>query len=268
MHRVFIRDGLKQSLLSWSTQSVLSPRFYRTRTSIARGRDHGDQSHDKAVAGHAASEATEPVTHGRPVPEHQSLAPGDGQHEASNASQASGYAAHGSPQFSTPSTQSESHEPSPKETIDKSHGRKGPKYRRHIPRPKRFPPLLAEIKKHGLKENASRPTNSLDRSVVSTPTLKEELRWVAQTNPHPKSIRNTLELLIRDRKEKPDSEYYRVLILGNCFPELGSVDNVKTILQEMEREGIPIDSDVCHAVLEVRSSCIFHAFQTDTNPRS
>ncbi|KIV83864.1 hypothetical protein PV11_05853 [Exophiala sideris] len=249
MHRVFLRDGLKQSFCGWTTQSLSTTRSYRTRPPPERGHDREAQSNHKPISSHAASEAPEGAVHRTPPLDGTQRAPRNGIHVPSSADNASAEPGHAS-RIVPPSTQRVGSEPSLK-GIGNQHARKGAKYRRHIPRPKRFPPLLEEIKKHGLKENAGRPTNSLDRSVVSTPTLQEELRWLAQTSPHPKAIRNTLEVLIRDRKEKPDSEYYRVLILGNCFPELGSVDNVNTILQQMEREGIPIDTGVCHAVLEV-----------------
>ncbi|KAK4947641.1 hypothetical protein LTR10_013587 [Elasticomyces elasticus] len=234
MHRVFLRDGLKQSFCGWTTQSLSTPRSYRTRPSTERGHDREAQTNHKSIASHATSEATEAADHRTPPLDGTPRAPSNGIHAPPGADGASGEPAHAS-RILPPSTQFEGSEPSLK-GVSNQHARKGAKYRRHIPRLKRFPPLLEEIKKHGLKDNAGRPTNSLDRSVVSTPTLQEELRWLAQTSPHPKAIRNTLEVLIRDRKEKPDSEYYRVLILGNCFPELGSVDNVKTILQQMERE--------------------------------
>ncbi|KAI1613137.1 hypothetical protein EDD37DRAFT_334205 [Exophiala viscosa] len=251
MHRVFTRNGLKQSVCGWTTQSPSTPRFYRTRPSTERGLDRGDHPNDNGIGDHAASQAADAVNHTNSRSVETSLASSDKEHGESCANETSVDPVQTSFQTSTNAPQTVSLEASLQETTEKPHARKPAKYKRHIPRPKRFPPLLEEIKKHGLQENASRPTNSLDRSVVSTPTLQEELRWLAQMSPHPKAIRNTLEILIRDRNEKPDSEYYRVLILGNCFPELGSVENVKTILHEMERKGIPIDTGVCHALLEV-----------------
>lgn len=128
------------------------------------------------------------------------------------------------------------------------------KYLRRVLPPKRFPPLLREIQQLGHDHKISesgRPQKSLDRSVASTEVLEAELRWVAHNHPHPKAVRNILKILVQDRKVKPSAAHYEALILANCFPELGSVENVKVILEEMEREGVLIEPSIYYAILRV-----------------
>ncbi|EXJ81705.1 hypothetical protein A1O1_07770 [Capronia coronata CBS 617.96] len=144
--------------------------------------------------------------------------------------------------------------PKKEETTQEEGDKPERKYLRRIPLPKRFPPLLREIQSVGHDHEISktdRPRKSLDRSVVSTEILEAELRWVSRNHPHPKAVRNILEILIRDRKVKPSAAHYEALILANCFPELGTVENVKMILEEMEREGILIEPSIYYAVLTV-----------------
>ncbi|KAL2434156.1 hypothetical protein ABEF95_014807 [Exophiala dermatitidis] len=128
-------------------------------------------------------------------------------------------------------------------------------YLRSVLTPKRYPPLLREIQRHGgnykISSKKGRTQKSLDRSIASTETLEDELKWVARNYPHPHAIRNILKILIEDRKVKPSAAHYEALILANCFPELGSVENVKSILEEMEREGVLIEPAIYYAVLTV-----------------
>jgi hypothetical protein len=125
-------------------------------------------------------------------------------------------------------------------------------YLRRIPKPKRYKPLLWEIQKIGRDYvKAGRAFKSLDRSVVATETLQGELRWIARNTPHPAPIRNILKILVSERQVKPTPSDYEALILGQCFPEHGSAENVKIILEEMEREGVPMEPSVLYAVLTV-----------------
>jgi hypothetical protein len=86
---------------------------------------------------------------------------------------------------------------------------------------------------------------------MSSQTLEDELRWIARTRPDPKPIQDILRLLVKDRKIKPDSRHYEALVLGNCSAEHGSVDNVKSIMAEMEHEGLAISPSIYYAVLTV-----------------
>ena len=96
-------------------------------------------------------------------------------------------------------------------------------------------------------------------------TLEAELHWLAHKAPHPMSIHNILTILIQDRKIKPTAVHYEALILGNCYPEYGSVENVKTILRDLEREDVPLDPLQYFAVLKV-SDLSFLQCYFDTNP--
>lgn len=133
-----------------------------------------------------------------------------------------------------------------------------PRFMRRIRKPKRFPRLIWERKRLAragkiTDSTTGGPPKVFSRAILDTEVLEGELRWVSRTAPHPKTMGNLLQILIGQRKVKPTPEHYEALILGNCFPELGSVDSVKTILQEMEREDIPFEPLVLFAVLMVRN---------------
>jgi hypothetical protein len=98
----------------------------------------------------------------------------------------------------------------------------------------------------------SQPRKVITRHMRSTALLEQELQLVAHDVPHPAPIRNILTMLIEDRLVEPSPRHYEALILGNCHPEMGSIDSVRSILQEMLREGIPIIPAVAFAVVKVR----------------
>jgi hypothetical protein len=91
----------------------------------------------------------------------------------------------------------------------------------------------------------------LPRYALSADILERELRYIAQVHPHPVAVQNILSILIERDHVKPRSSHYEAVILSQCHPELGSVDNVKATLQEMEREGMPFDPAILFAVLKV-----------------
>lgn len=102
-------------------------------------------------------------------------------------------------------------------------------------------------------ENTSvKPQNAFPRRITPSDELLEELRWIAHNDPHPKAIHNILTLLIHDRHIKPDGPYYEVMLLSNCIPGHGSVEQIREILQEMEQENIPIGAPIYFAVLKVK----------------
>ena len=102
-----------------------------------------------------------------------------------------------------------------------------------------------------LSESSKRSMSATPRSKATTEALEEELRWIAHEMPHPKPIRNILEILVERRLVKPGPLHYEALILGNCNPEHGSAANVRDILQEMEQENMTIGAQIYHAVLKV-----------------
>ncbi|KIW22405.1 uncharacterized protein PV07_12293 [Cladophialophora immunda] len=130
-------------------------------------------------------------------------------------------------------------------------------YMRRLRKPKRFRELLSEARRSGADSTASidlnsgKPKKTLIRSALTTTVLEAELRWIARNTPHPRAVRNVLKILIEERKIRPTQDHYEALILGQCFPEYGSIDNVKLILQEMERESVPLEVPILLAVLTV-----------------
>jgi hypothetical protein len=60
-----------------------------------------------------------------------------------------------------------------------------------------------------------------------------------------------VELLIREKGEKPALIHYDALIRANVDAEFGSAEVVKDILVEMKQEGIAVDSGLYHGVLQV-----------------
>lgn len=97
----------------------------------------------------------------------------------------------------------------------------------------------------------SRSRKVLPRHMRSTELLEQELQLIAHGQPHPDALGNILTILIQDRLVKVSPHHYEALILGNCHPETGSLDAVKTILREMYREEVPIISAVAFAVVKV-----------------
>ncbi|KAK5441952.1 hypothetical protein LTS15_011218 [Exophiala xenobiotica] len=116
---------------------------------------------------------------------------------------------------------------------------------------KGYTPSLREDARAVYKRGKFGSTRTLDRESMSSQTLEDELRWIARTRPDPKPIQDILRLLVKDRKIKPDSRHYEALVLGNCSAEHGSVDNVKSIMAEMEHEGLAISPSIYYAVLTV-----------------
>ena len=86
----------------------------------------------------------------------------------------------------------------------------------------------------------------------TTQELERELQWVANNKPSLPVFQEILTILIKHRQIRPKAAYYEALILGNCDPEHGSLENVEALLVEMKDEGIMIGTPVHLAVLKVR----------------
>ncbi|KAK5205025.1 hypothetical protein LTR41_009235 [Exophiala xenobiotica] len=146
-------------------------------------------------------------------------------------------------------------EPPLKDDIDEdeveAHAHQGSRRIRQSTSPKGYTPFLREDARAIYKRGKFGSTRTLDRESMSSQTLEDELRWIARTRPDPRPIQDLLRLLVKDRKIKPDSRHYEALILGNCSAEQGSVDNVKSIMDDMEREGLAISPSIHYAVLTV-----------------
>lgn len=68
-------------------------------------------------------------------------------------------------------------------------------------------------------------------------------------------IVDILKVLLHTHHISPTTRHYRAYILGNIDRRYGSPRNIRSLLQEMEKEGITADSATLHAALEVRKHC-------------
>ena len=64
-------------------------------------------------------------------------------------------------------------------------------------------------------------------------------------------VKHILDVLLRHRGVKPETQHYKALILCNCDPGQGSASHVQKLLAEMEENEVPIDSETLHAALQV-----------------
>jgi hypothetical protein len=81
--------------------------------------------------------------------------------------------------------------------------------------------------------------------------LMAEFMWASQNFPFPRPMERILKILIEERKVKPTSSHYEGLILSQGHPEHGSIENVKTLLRELEEENMALGLPVLLATLTV-----------------
>lgn len=101
----------------------------------------------------------------------------------------------------------------------------------------------------GSRTEAARTPSSLEKKDNST---LESLLLTVSLRPH--SLQYTaaiLRILIRDRHVNPNVRHYRALIIANADPEYGSSEHVRSLLDEMEENGIAVDSGTLHGALQV-----------------
>ncbi len=68
-----------------------------------------------------------------------------------------------------------------------------------------------------------------------------------------------VNLLIKERKERPNLMLYSALILANVSPEEGSAGQAALWFDELLAEGLEADAGICHDMLAVGSiSCPRH----------
>lgn len=79
--------------------------------------------------------------------------------------------------------------------------------------------------------------------------LEDILQWDKLTNIF--ATTQTLRALIRDHCVKPSGRHYKALILAHRDPFRGSPEAVRGLLEEMEENGITVDSGTLHAILQV-----------------
>jgi hypothetical protein len=106
----------------------------------------------------------------------------------------------------------------------------------------------------GSKEHAITPSSSKGKprqKFIETKVLEKRLQQIAHHSPSVRSVSNLLRVLTVHRSVKPTASHYEALILSNCDAELGSINAVKAVLQEMEREHLAIGTSIYEAVLKV-----------------
>jgi hypothetical protein len=109
----------------------------------------------------------------------------------------------------------------------------------------------------GSKEHTITPSSSKERpkrKFIETRVLEKRLQQIAHHSPSVRSVSNLLRVLTVHRSVKPTPFHYEALILSNCDTELGSINAVKAVLQEMEREHLAIGTSIYEAVLKVNST--------------
>jgi len=92
-------------------------------------------------------------------------------------------------------------------------------------------------------------TNRVDNYEIAK--LHGKLRLLCTERGAYHRIVELVELLIREKGEKPALIHYDALIRANVDAEFGSAEVVKDILVEMKQEGIAVDSGLYHGVLQV-----------------
>jgi hypothetical protein len=90
----------------------------------------------------------------------------------------------------------------------------------------------------------------------SNDSLESLLQTEMAKKPNITSATNILRLLIRDRGVKPSARHYKALILANSDALHGSPMFVRSLLEEMEKQGIAADSGTLHAALQVCTSSL------------
>ncbi|KAL1992747.1 hypothetical protein VTN49DRAFT_3503 [Thermomyces lanuginosus] len=78
-------------------------------------------------------------------------------------------------------------------------------------------------------------------------------RLSSKAKPNMQYTMQILRTLIAERNVQPRTRHYRALIQANADPELGSADNVRRLLREMEENAIAADSATLHAALQALS---------------
>ncbi|KAF2109980.1 hypothetical protein BDV96DRAFT_691605 [Lophiotrema nucula] len=103
-------------------------------------------------------------------------------------------------------------------------------------------PSRSEVKAR--KRNADPDLVSL-----STPELYERLKKPASSKIYG-DVFNVVKILLRDRRELPNLAMYSAMILSFVSPEDGTAGMVRKLLEDMREDGIELDSQTCHHVLE------------------
>ncbi|KAM0712388.1 hypothetical protein Q7P37_011483 [Cladosporium fusiforme] len=110
------------------------------------------------------------------------------------------------------------------------------------------------------KEATKEP--AVDLSTLPISSLYARMKAAAAKGEYLK-VREVVEHLVRDRREKPSVEHYDALILSNISANQGTAWRVHALLAEMQQAGIQVDTSTCHAVLKVLAVHPDHLLRTD-----
>ncbi|KAM0156616.1 hypothetical protein ACHAQE_005182 [Botrytis cinerea] len=92
---------------------------------------------------------------------------------------------------------------------------------------------------------------SINLEQLRNDEIHERLRELKTEEGAYTQVAEVVEYLVKVREEKPALIHYDALIAANADPENGSVEVVRTLLEEMKGLGIGADSGLYHTVLQV-----------------
>ncbi|KAL4801492.1 hypothetical protein BDV18DRAFT_149048 [Aspergillus unguis] len=101
----------------------------------------------------------------------------------------------------------------------------------------------------GASSRARQAQTTPDRRTAEA--LENRLIPIANTSRDPENVMRILRALIQGQKIKPEARHYLALIQCNTSPQHGSPVTMRDLLSEMNEHGIPLNSDILHAALEV-----------------
>ncbi|KAK6439651.1 hypothetical protein LTR95_004145 [Oleoguttula sp. CCFEE 5521] len=105
------------------------------------------------------------------------------------------------------------------------------------------------------------PDPEADYKTDSTRTLYDRLEVTALEG-RCVDTREIAEILVRERKERPNLDLYYALILSNTSADHGAAWRVAEYLDELAIAGLEADSKICHAVLKVLAVHVDHLMRT------
>lgn len=105
-------------------------------------------------------------------------------------------------------------------------------------------PLARLAGPESLKRRTTRPV-----SEASSADVERELLYLAAHSPPGARVLNLLDHLVAERREQPNASHYEALIHANASPDRGSANNVRDLLQEMDKNKVPMNVNTYAAVL-------------------
>ncbi|KAL8712006.1 MAG: hypothetical protein Q9220_003702 [cf. Caloplaca sp. 1 TL-2023] len=100
------------------------------------------------------------------------------------------------------------------------------------------------------RHSAFRSRNGREIRDLGKEELDEDLRRASHAGDFPR-VREILRILIGEHGQKPDRRHYIALLLSNTNPQHGLPLHIMQVLEEMESEGIAMDSAIYHAIIRV-----------------